>query len=477
MVQDPPPAIVPPEKTSWYIVLPVKLPPQVVVGVSVLVMPVGKLSVKATPVRLELGFGLDIMKVRVMVPFWGMVVPPNALLMLGAFGLTDNVAEAVSPVPPFVEVTAPLVFNLAPSVIAVTETLTVQVPETGMAPPEKEMEVAYAIGEKVGLPQLDVVGFGGEATFIPVGKVSLNATPVKVVVFCAGLVRVNVSVLTPLIRMVEGLKILLIVGGDATVRVAMAALPVPSSVEVTALLVLSFAPPLVAVILTVAVQELLAAMVPPLKVMMVAPPTGAYVGVPQPDLVALGVADTCRPAGRESVKETFVRAALILGLVMVNVRVLVPLTAIASGEKDLLMVRPVVTVRVAVAVLPVPPLVEVTAPLVLTLSPLVVGVTLTLTTHVPPVAMVPLENVSEVALAAGEKVGVPHPEVLAEGVAATFRLAGRESLKAIPVRAMEFSGGLVIVNVSLLTPFMGMVTGRNAFEMKGGEMTVRVAVA
>ncbi len=89
------------------------------------------------------------------------------------------------------------------------------------------------------------------------------------------MVRVKVSVLTPLIRMVEGLKALLIVGGDATVRVALAALPAPSSVEVTALLVLSFAPPLVAVTLTVAMQVLLAAMVPPLKVMMVAPPTGA----------------------------------------------------------------------------------------------------------------------------------------------------------------------------------------------------------
>ena len=91
---------------------------------------------------------------------------------------------------------------------------------------------------------------------------------------------------------------------------------------------------------------------PPVNERVVAPAAGANVGVPQPDLVTLGVADTCSPAGRESVKETFVRAALALGLMMVKVRVVVPLTAIASGEKDLLMARPVVTTRVAEAVLP-----------------------------------------------------------------------------------------------------------------------------
>jgi hypothetical protein len=465
MVHVPPPAIVPPENTNWEVVLPVKLPPQVVVGVSVLVILVGYVSVKATPVRLELGLGLDIVKVSVVVPFWGMVVPPKTLLMPGAFGLTDNVADAVRPVPPLVEVTAPLVFSLEPSVTDITETLTVHVPETGMAPPENEIEVAFATGANVGLPQLEVVAFVGEATFTPVGKVSLKATPVRTTEFCAGLVRVNVRVLAALISTVEGLKDLLMVGGEATDRVALAELPVPSSVEVTALVVLGFDPPVVAVMLTDAVQVLLAAMVPPLKVRVVAPANGAKVGAPQPDLTTLGVADTCRPAGRLSVNETFVRAALALGLMMVNVRVVVPLTVIASGEKDLLIARPVVTNRVAEAVLPVPPLVEVTDPLVFSLSPLVVGVTLTLTTQVPPAEMVPLVNVSVVAFAAGEKVGVPHPEVLTFGVAATFNPAGRESLKAIPVSAMEFSGGLVMVNVSLLTPLMGTVTGRNAFEM------------
>ena len=44
--------------------------------------------------------------------------------------------------PPLVEVTAPLVLSLVPSVVEVTETLTVHVPATGMEPPEKVMDVA-----------------------------------------------------------------------------------------------------------------------------------------------------------------------------------------------------------------------------------------------------------------------------------------------------------------------------------------------
>ncbi len=386
---------------------------------SVLVIPVGKVSEYATPVRVELGLGLVMVKVKVVVPFCGMVVPPKALLMVGAFGLTFKVAEAVRPVPPLVDVTALLIFNLAPSVMAVTETLTVQVPPTGMAPPEKVIEVAYATGAKVGEPQFAVVALGVAATFIPDGKVSLKATPVRTVEFPAGLVRVKVRVLGALIRMVAGLKALLIVGGEVTLRVALAVLPVPSSVEVTAPLVLTLEPPLVAVTFTETVQMLLAATVPPLKVRVVAPATGANVGVPQPDLTILGTAATCIPAGRESEKATFVRAALGLGFVMVNVRVLVPFTLISSGEKDLLIVSPVDTVSVAEAVFPVPPFVEVTTPLVLIFEPLVVGVIFTLTVQVAPTAIEPFEKLIVVAPAAGEKVGVPHPEVLAVGTAAT----------------------------------------------------------
>jgi len=74
---------------------------------------------------------------------------------------------------------------------------------------------------------------------------------------------------------------------------------------------------------------------------------------------------------------------------------------------------------VSVPVLPVPPLVEVTLPVVFTLAPAVVAVTLTVTVQVPLAAIVPPEKLTEVFPAAGANVGEPQPVVVAFGVAAT----------------------------------------------------------
>ena len=54
------------------------------------------------------------------------------------------------------------------------------------------------------------------------------------------------------------------------------------------------------------------------------------------------------------------------GFVMVNVRVVVPARATSSGVKTLLMTGGAITLMDADAVFPVPPLVDVTALLVLT---------------------------------------------------------------------------------------------------------------
>ena len=78
------------------------------------------------------------------------------------------------------------------------------------------------------------------------------------------------------------------------------------------------------------------------------------------------------------------------------------------------------TVSVSLAVLPVPPFVEVTLPLVLFFVPDVVAVTSTETVQFPLAAIVPPVNVREVFPDAGEKVGEPHPaETDALGVEAT----------------------------------------------------------
>jgi hypothetical protein len=66
-----------------------------------------------------------------------------------------------------------------------------------------------------------------------------------------------------------------------------------------------------------------------------------------------------------SVKAIPVSAKLVFGLVMVNVREVVPFNGICAAPKALVMDGGVATVKLAVAVLPVPPFVEVTFPVVL----------------------------------------------------------------------------------------------------------------
>jgi hypothetical protein len=216
-----------------------------------------------------------------------------------------------------------------------------------------------------------------------------------------------------------GAKALAMLGGASTVNVSLPVFPVPPLVEVTLPVVLTLAPAVVAVTAREAVQVPLAAMVPPEKLNEVLPAAGAKVGEPQPLVLAFGVAATCRPAGNESLKVMPVSAVPAFGLAIVKVNVLTAPTAIGFGAKDLAMFGGASTVNVSVPVLPVPPLVEVTFPVVFTFAPLLVAVILTATVQVPLAAMVPPEKLNEVLPAAGAKVGEPQPEVETFGVAAT----------------------------------------------------------
>jgi hypothetical protein len=83
-------------------------------------------------------------------------------------------------------------------------------------------------------PQIEVDAVG---TVRPLGKVSVNATPVSATVVF-GLVSVKVSEVVPLSAIVAAPNALLMLGGAATVRLALAVLPVPPSFELTALVVL-----------------------------------------------------------------------------------------------------------------------------------------------------------------------------------------------------------------------------------------------
>ena len=76
-----------------------------------------------------------------------------------------------------------------------------------------------------------------------------------------------------------------------------------------------------------------------------------------------GVATTS-PAGKLSVNATPLSAALELGFETLNVSDVVPFEGIVAAPKTFAIVGGLATVRLAVAVLPVPPLVELTVPVV-----------------------------------------------------------------------------------------------------------------
>jgi len=104
---------------------------------------------------------------------------------------------------------------------------------------------------------------------------------------------------------------------------------------------------------------------------------------------------------------------------------------------------------------------------------------LTVTVQVPPAAIVPFVKERDVALAAGAKVGEPHPLVVALGVAATLICAGEVgSVSANWTLERElFRFGLVIVKVSVEVPPARMGLGANNLEIAGGFKTVSDAVA
>src|ERR1700730_43594 len=135
--------------------------------------------------------------------------------------------------------------------------------------------------------------------------------------------------------------------------------------------------------------------------------------------------------------------ALVVIVTVVPDSVALEMLAVAN---DLLIVGGPTTFSVAVLlVVPVPPLLELTAPVVLFFAPPLVPVTVTLNWQVllPPVPIdAPLRLITPVELVV---VSVPLQVVALES--ATVNPAGRLSVNPTPVRVVaEF--GLVIVNVS-----------------------------
>lgn len=264
----------------------------------------------------------------------------------GEAALTVKVFEAVLPVPPFVEDTAPLVLAKLPTFGAVTLTDMVQVPPAVMVPLVNDMDVAVATGVKVGVPHPLVVAFGVAATRIcagDVGKVSVNARPVNES-FWFGLVIVKVNLDAAPARIGLGENNFVMPGGCKTVREAVA-LPVepafvPPFVEEIKPLTFWCDPEVVPVILTFTVHELFAGMDAPVgdpKVRAAAAAAGAQVGVPPQVVDAEGVAATCKPEGSESVNVAPINA-IEFEFESVKVSVDVPLIAMGLDEKVLVIV-------------------------------------------------------------------------------------------------------------------------------------------
>ena len=145
-----------------------------------------------------------------------------------------------------------------------------------------------------------------------------------------------------------------------------------------------------------------------------------------------------------------------------KVKLVDPFSATDPAPKALLIVGGAITLRLAVAVFPVPA-VEVTWTLLFN-TPAVVPVTLTDTAHEALEARVPADKLTDDNPAAA--VAVPPQVLLRLGVAATTRPDGRLSVNATPVSDASVLG-FVMVSVREVVPLSGIEAAPKALEMVG----------
>jgi hypothetical protein len=120
-VQEPPAAIVPPERlitekpdTVPVVIVPAPHEPVSPFGFAT-ARPAGSVSPKPTPVSATVAFGLVMVKVRVVVPFRLMLAAPNAFVMLGGPITVMLAVLLVAPGPLSVEETGPVVLSCTPA--------------------------------------------------------------------------------------------------------------------------------------------------------------------------------------------------------------------------------------------------------------------------------------------------------------------------------------------------------------------------
>ena len=232
--------------------------------------------------------------------------------------------------------------------------------ELAMLAPERLTTPGPCVAVIVPAPHVPVRPFGVETTK-PAGSVSLKPTPVRgvpVLLFWM----VNESDVEPFSGMLAAPNALMITGGPTTVIEAFVVLPVPPSVEVT-WVELFFTPAVVPCTSMEKEQDALGAWLPPESETLEAPAVAVTVP-PQLLPLMLGGVATTSPAGRLSVNAIPFSVTFVFGLLMVKLSEVVPFSGIEAAPKSLVIDGGDATVRFAVAVLPVPPLVEVTLPVV-----------------------------------------------------------------------------------------------------------------
>src|SRR6478609_2073212 len=272
---------------------------------------------------------------------------------------TSIVAVAWLPEPALVELTVPVVFTLWPPLWPTTFTENVQEPPAAIVPPERLTTEKPETVPVVMVPAPhDPVRPFGFATASPAGSVSPKPTPVSATV-AFGLVMVKLSVVVAFRLMLAAPNALAMLGGPITVMLAVLLVaPAPLSVDEIGPVVLFCTPAAMPCTFTLTLQFAFAASVAPVR--LIEPEPAAAVTVPvQVVNRPFGVA-TCKPAGSVSLNATPVSPRPELGLLSVKVTEVVAFNSMLAAPKVLVMVGGAATVRLAEAVLPVPPLVELT---------------------------------------------------------------------------------------------------------------------
>lgn len=221
-----------PTASAGLLVTPAQVPPMVVEATLMLT----SVSLKFALLRMPV-FALPRLNVIVLMSPLPMLDGLNDLAMVGVVSggaVTIKFAEAVAPELALVDVSVPVVLVMpgaAAVSVLVTWTLMLQLPVppalNGTVAALMPNDASFATLPDVTVPPQVLLKPGVEKTFMPAGKMSLNAAPV---IACAvdGLTSVNVMVVALLATMVAGLKLLVSVGAaKRTDNGALAAMVLP----------------------------------------------------------------------------------------------------------------------------------------------------------------------------------------------------------------------------------------------------------